>query len=247
MKKKILVAAMLAAGCSVTAQAATYDAIQDTSVYEFLGNLGEPSGDSSNVLVWNHSSNHGAKGLMQFDAGAIAEASAAGVGNFTATLNLYQVCELSSFVGACAGDAGAEVINTDIIMQNNAWSEDAAIVWGDINESTAGPFSTLTQTTNVDGWVTVDITDIMNAWVMGADDYGLSLSQEAYGVVRADNGSIAVAAFCDSESSSGVCATGAYGPSVTVSTVSAVPVPAAVWLFGSGLIGLAGIARRKTS
>jgi len=27
--------------------------------------------------------------------------------------------------------------------------------------------------------------------------------------------------------------------------VSAVPVPAAVWLFGSGLIGLAGIARRK--
>ena len=28
--------------------------------------------------------------------------------------------------------------------------------------------------------------------------------------------------------------------------VSAVPVPAAVWLFGSGLIGLAGLARRRT-
>ncbi|MDH5570797.1 MAG: VPLPA-CTERM sorting domain-containing protein [Gammaproteobacteria bacterium] len=28
-------------------------------------------------------------------------------------------------------------------------------------------------------------------------------------------------------------------------TVSAVPVPAAIWLFGSGLIGLAGIARRR--
>lgn len=28
-------------------------------------------------------------------------------------------------------------------------------------------------------------------------------------------------------------------------TVSAVPVPAAVWLFGSGLVGLVGIARRK--
>ncbi|MCP4042838.1 MAG: VPLPA-CTERM sorting domain-containing protein, partial [Gammaproteobacteria bacterium] len=27
--------------------------------------------------------------------------------------------------------------------------------------------------------------------------------------------------------------------------VSAVPVPAAVWLFGSGLIGLLGVARRK--
>ncbi len=29
-------------------------------------------------------------------------------------------------------------------------------------------------------------------------------------------------------------------------TVSAVPVPAAVWLFGSGLIGLIAVARRKT-
>jgi hypothetical protein len=29
--------------------------------------------------------------------------------------------------------------------------------------------------------------------------------------------------------------------------VSAVPVPAAAWLFGSGLIGLIGIARRKKS
>jgi hypothetical protein len=29
--------------------------------------------------------------------------------------------------------------------------------------------------------------------------------------------------------------------------ISAVPVPAAVWLFGSGLIGLAGMARRKKS
>jgi len=31
----------------------------------------------------------------------------------------------------------------------------------------------------------------------------------------------------------------------TVAEVQAVPVPAAVWLFGSGLIGLVGIARRK--
>ena len=29
-------------------------------------------------------------------------------------------------------------------------------------------------------------------------------------------------------------------------SVTAVPVPAAVWLFGSGLIGLVGIARRKS-
>ena len=30
-------------------------------------------------------------------------------------------------------------------------------------------------------------------------------------------------------------------------TVNVVPVPAAVWLFGSGLLGLVGVARKKTS
>jgi len=32
---------------------------------------------------------------------------------------------------------------------------------------------------------------------------------------------------------------------VRLSVVSSVPVPAAVWLFGSGLLGLIGVARRK--
>ena len=36
-----------------------------------------------------------------------------------------------------------------------------------------------------------------------------------------------------------------YGWAVRAGDVSAVPVPAAVWLFGSGLIGLLGLARRK--
>lgn len=35
------------------------------------------------------------------------------------------------------------------------------------------------------------------------------------------------------------------GNSLEVLSVSSVPVPAAVWLFGSGLIGLIGVARRK--
>ena len=35
------------------------------------------------------------------------------------------------------------------------------------------------------------------------------------------------------------------GNSMHVTSVSSVPVPAAVWLFGSGLLGLIGVARRK--
>lgn len=37
----------------------------------------------------------------------------------------------------------------------------------------------------------------------------------------------------------------ALTPSAFTATVSQVPVPAGVWLFGSGLVGLVGIARRK--
>ncbi len=39
--------------------------------------------------------------------------------------------------------------------------------------------------------------------------------------------------------------TGSYGWAVQSGDISAVPVPAAVWLFGSGLLGLVGVARRK--
>ncbi len=35
------------------------------------------------------------------------------------------------------------------------------------------------------------------------------------------------------------------GNSMEVLSISTVPIPAAVWLFGSGLLGLLGIARRK--
>lgn len=37
----------------------------------------------------------------------------------------------------------------------------------------------------------------------------------------------------------------AFNGVVSQADVSAVPVPAAVWLFGSGLVGLAGVARRR--
>jgi hypothetical protein len=58
---------------------------------------------------------------------------------------------------------------------------------------------------------------------------------------------------------SGSLATGLAGGSIVgasfdggrviakIGEVAVVPVPAAVWLFGSGLLGLVGVARRKTA
>ena len=43
----------------------------------------------------------------------------------------------------------------------------------------------------------------------------------------------------------GIKSSNRYAWAVQSGDVSAVPVPAAVWLFGSGLVGLIGVARRK--
>ena len=43
----------------------------------------------------------------------------------------------------------------------------------------------------------------------------------------------------------GLSADSRYGSYLVRASVSTVPIPAAVWLFGSGLIGLIGLARRK--
>ncbi len=210
-----------------------FTAVQDTYLYELLGNQGtgiddndtpldtsddfERDGDSHGLAVWNHESSHGAKGLIEFDALAITEATNLGVGNYKATLHLFQRCEISGFIAACPGYDGASVVNTDIILQATGWLEnDTAIAWSSISESSA-PFVTLTQTRDITqtgniGWISVDVTTLVEAWVGGTPQFGFALSQEAYPVIRATNGSIAVSAFCDSESSGGFCATGNFKP-----------------------------------
>jgi len=51
--------------------------------------------------------------------------------------------------------------------------------------------------------------------------------------------------FSNSSGSFSVATNGVVGTSSALVRVSAVPIPATVWLFGSGLIGLIGFARRK--
>lgn len=225
------------------AQAATWQSVQDTYVYEFLGNQGAPSGDSGGILVWNHESSHGAQGLLQIDSGWTTDAALSG--SYTATLNLYSSCTPGGFVGACIGDDGTSS-TTDVVLQAAGWDEtDAGLSWSDISQSSS-PSASFTQTSNADGWISVDVTSLIAEMLSSSIDYGFVLTQEAYGVTRTSANSLAVSSFCDSESTSAACAAGSFSPYLEISSVSAVPVPAAVWLFGSGLIGLMTVARRRT-
>jgi len=88
----------------------------------------------------------------------------------------------------------------------------------------------------------------------GAYSYNFTLAagQVAFGTFFdwSVNAGIPVLAIFNADGSAGAGVPMQAGPFVGQApsfqgTVSAVPVPAAVWLFGSGLVGLAGIARRR--
>ena len=238
------IVAALAASVSTGVNAANYAASQDTYIYEFFGNQGVPAGDSGAINIWNHETNHGTQGLLQFDSAWQSDAALGGA--YSATMWLYSACVQGGFVGACAGQDGT-VVTTDVVLQGTSWSEgDAALGWGDISQSST-PSASFTQTDPSDGWIAVDVTALIAEMVSSGTDYGFALTQEAHGVSRISSGSLAVSSFCDSESTSAQCAAGNYSPYLEISSVSAVPVPAAVWLFGSGLLGLVGVARRRTA
>jgi hypothetical protein len=210
-----LIALAPALGASMPAAANTWPVVQDTYVYEFLGNQGAPDGDSEGVLVWNHESNHGAKALLKIDPGWVTDPALSSP--FTATLHLYQACEPGDFIAGCPGDPGAPEVKTDLLLQDRAWTEaDAALGWDDVNEDTSGIRATITQTHSEPEWIEVDVTAFVQAWLDGAPDHGIALSQETYPVIRSDAGAIPVGAFCDTESSTGICATGDFAPFLVI-------------------------------
>ncbi|MDX2503277.1 MAG: VPLPA-CTERM sorting domain-containing protein [Gammaproteobacteria bacterium] len=96
-------------------------------------------------------------------------------------------------------------------------------------------------------------------FVEGSDDYEFTLSagEFAWGALWNWNSNIAPVLIifdCGTGNLGDSCA-GATMPMLSppfpseswtfTGTVSAVPIPTAVWLFGSGLVGLIGVARRK--
>jgi hypothetical protein len=227
MNKKIIagLVALIAGAGATQATAATYAATSDAMVYEFLGNLSAPGPFQTAGI--------GVRGLIDFNSIDSALASLS-TGNFTATLHLYSNCAVGTggFVSACAGSAYP--VTTDLkVKTGGAWNENGAITWASIGEGTK--LGSFTVNTDGAGWLTVDATALVEYWVaQGSTGDGLVLSQEAYPVVRNASNQLAAVLLGDHE--------GAFGAYIEVQEV---PVPAAAWLFGSALLGLGGVSRRR--
>ena len=80
------------------------------------------------------------------------------------------------------------------------------------------------------GWGVFDVNDILLGMNLGEWD-----GEEGFTISH-------VTEFTSDGGRGGLC-----NPDEDPTCLSAVPIPAAVWLFGSGLIGLVGVARRKVT
>ena len=82
-------------------------------------------------------------------------------------------------------------------------------------------------------WNTTTNIDVVNVWDVAGDTYTST-------DVNADADGLPGLAMIDG-------AFPGFAANFNFTAPAAVPVPAAVWLFGSGLLGLVGVARRKKS
>ena len=112
---------------------------------------------------------------------------------------------------------------------------DAAPIFGTeetTNLSITGPLNIIDN--NLHNWSADGGFDLTTALWDGRDHVGLTLQNTLTATSGTNYGDLA---FIQKK---------AIGSEITVSIdTSPIPVPAAVWLFGSGLIGLVGVARRK--
>ena len=161
--------------------------------------------------------------FLRFDLSAIP----AGETIKGATLNLYQV----TGVGVGLNPVTAYRVGDD------SWTE-STITWN--NQPSAGLFlGSNTDGALYQGWAQWDLFSSGN-WNATADQIDGFLSLVLFEGPSGNN----ARQYCSKESDLSSCsALGATGiPFLEITTI---PLPAAAWLFGSGLLGLFGVARRK--
>ncbi|HSH29292.1 MAG TPA: DNRLRE domain-containing protein [Thiohalobacter sp.] len=219
----------LLGACPVGAASLTLAPVDDASVYNVAPTTNDGSGPglSSGDLVSGHTQ-HRWTSFLKFDLSAIPD-------NLTitgATLHLYQA-NGAGYIRTTGTNAAH--------VADDSWSE-ATLTWN--NQPAAGAIlGTNPDTADHRGWSQWDLlaTGVWDASVDQADDL-LSLAVTEVPGSSSHN-------WCSKESDLLNClAPGEAGPAGSLRRpyleITAVPLPAAVWLFGSGLVGLLGLARR---
>ena len=89
--------------------------------------------------------------------------------------------------------------------------------------------------------LTVDSSNLLSGGAVTLQGTGSTTGIVAQSAIDLDTGTWTAFVVSSTDNSLEQIASG----SITGGTVSAVPVPAAAWLFGSALVGLAGVGRRR--
>ncbi|MBW2622023.1 MAG: DNRLRE domain-containing protein [Deltaproteobacteria bacterium] len=186
-------------------------------------------GSDPYILVENRSwAKNYAQGLLRFDMPEILE----GATITDATLGLYLF------------NTYKEYSNTEININRvtSSWDE-STVQWPDTPSYDSTPLLSFTPLDRVGSsiamgdtppyWVELDITDVFTKWLNNEwDNYGMLLEVAGTGTT---------ALFYSSDTSNA-----AFRPKVEIdySTVTATPIPGAIYLLGSGLFGLIGLRKK---
>jgi hypothetical protein len=169
------------------------------------------------------------------DVGKRGSANARGIQGYTyngADTTITLDFNLHGSVGSNPSGYERNVLSTDIAVLTGSlfgWTQDFGTLlyesFGTTLVETKSVFISSGLDQNVSDSITFDVTD------------GLEFYVVAFMSASSANG------FADASSTLSLQFQNDTG--LSAAAVSAVPVPATVWLFGSGLIGLMGVARRK--
>jgi len=146
-------------------------------------------------------------------------------------------------VGGLSATGGADLSSVTDISLSYAWGGDISngdtsnVVFASANPN-PGAVASLTSFAPVSGFLSIEGWSLELTSLSIIDQTSSLLSLEGTGTLTGNG-------FDPTDATWTFSTTSIDSYNMSVQTVAVVPVPAAVWLFGSGLIGLVGVARRK--
>jgi hypothetical protein len=207
-------------GVTVLGTQAAISANQTASMNDGTGNLASllALDTGTNTLKWS------IQGGGQV-SGADGELGDVGAGQFVTTQTNNNTAQLSIRPTGVL-DTWENLIKTTQALNTN--SGGASSVFG-TSAAAAGIFDTTTVSSNPATWYLAGGATAVS---------GLGTPWNLYGVTGTGNGNVALSLL-------GTASLSANGVTFAPEATTTVPLPAAIWLLGSGLLGLAGVGRRK--